>query len=232
MGVQKVFQYHGDPLLKEAVFGLDKNLTPELQIKHDDSSMKGTRGVGERHLGNGDPLFKEAARYHQAENDHVATVATNVAMHERLLKRDKQNSLFAQHAGSCYDPILREYVVPKTTLAELKALEADIDNKRCLFREMSVRKRHNLNEQELYCDPLVNSYRIEELMIGGTKRSPTAKMDAPERSKYRKLMQGDPLLAAATHYHTEEPVPPVACTYRKLNAGDELFDAAMKYHAI
>ncbi|KAL3799270.1 hypothetical protein HJC23_012995 [Cyclotella cryptica] len=224
MGVQKVFQYHGDPFLKDVVFGLEKNVNPELEIKNDDTTTKGTRGLGERHLGNGDPLFKETERYHQAENDHFATPANTVALHESLFKSNKHNSLRAHYAGSSYDPILREYASPKTTLGELKALEADMDNKRRLFREMCARKRHNLDEQELYCDPLVNSYRIKELMFRGTKRSLKAAMDA-EMSKYRKRM-----LAAAKFYPAEEAFPPVACTYRKLNAGDDLFDAAMEYH--
>jgi hypothetical protein len=165
MVVNKVLQGHGDPLLLEVVLGLEKEIHHELETKDGDAASKGTRGLGERHLGIGDPLFKESERYHHAENDHVAGVAANVALHERLLKHNKHSSLFVQHVGSAYDPILQEYVMPKATLEELKALEDDIVHKRALFHELSVRKRYNLDEQELYCDPLVSKYRIQELMF-------------------------------------------------------------------
>lgn len=246
---------HGDPLLMEVIVGLEEMLHPEFK-----NSTTGTRGVGERHAGIGDPLFKEAERYHQEENDHVANVAKKIALHERLVKRDKHNSLFGS-TGATYDPILHEYVLPAATLSELKALEADIDNKRGLFREMSMRKRNNLNEQELYCDPLVNSYRMKALMFGrGDKKLLQDKNGVAVKSTYRKLNKGDPLYTAANkvskpykfigiylyfhgiyshlsiHFFGEikytghQPVPAVECTYRKLNAGDELLNDIMEHH--
>jgi hypothetical protein len=230
MVVNKVLQGHGDPLLLEVVLGLEKEIHHELETKDGDAASKGTRGLGERHLGIGDPLFKESERYHHAENDHVAGVAANVALHERLLKHNKHSSLFVQHVGSAYDPILQEYVMPKATLEELKALEDDIVHKRALFHELSVRKRYNLDEQELYCDPLVSKYRIQELMFRRSFLPLKPKTDFVEQSKYRKLVQGDPLLTATESYHAEKPVPVVACTYRKLNAGDPMIDAATEYH--
>jgi hypothetical protein len=192
--VRNVLQGHGDPLLMQVVKGLEELLIhPELETK--------TEEIKKQH---GDPLFKEAERYHQAETDHVAEVAQNIALHERLLKRDKRNSLFGDYSGTTYDPILREYVLPKSALSELKALESDIGNKRGLFREMSVRKRHNLDEKELYCDPLVHKYRVKALMFErGAKKPLQDQIEVATKSTFRKLNKGDPLFSAAKQYQME-----------------------------
>ena len=214
-------QGHGDPLLSAV-----KLHHPELLIKDNvATTMKGIRGVGERHGGCGDPLFLDSERYHQDENDHVVDVARNVALHERLLKRNKHNSLFVSHDGSTYDPILREYIMPKAQLAELKSLEADIENKRGIFREMSLRKRKNLTERELYCDPLVNSYRMKALLYGRDILQ-VRRVEA-SKSTYRKLNQGDPLFSATKKVSKANSA--VKCIYRKVNAGDNLFDAIEQY---
>lgn len=216
-----MIQGHGDPLLSAV-----KLSHPELVVKDDVATkIKGTRGVGERYSGSGDPLFQDAQRYHQAENDHVADVARNVALHERFLLRNKRNSLFASHDGITYDPILREYVMPKAQLAELKSLEADIKNKRRIFREMSLRKRNNLYERELYCDPLVNSYRIKALLFERDTLQ-VKRVEAP-KSTYRKLNQGDPLFTAAENFSKANNA--VKCVYRKVNAGDNLLHAIKQY---
>ena len=233
MVVHNVLQGHGDPLLLEVVVGLEEMLHPELKAKDNAASKEqGTVGLGERHGGIGDPLFKEAERYHQAENDHVAEVAEHVALHSRILKRDKNTSLFSNYSGTTYDPILHELVLPKTTLTELKALEADIDNKRGIFREMSMRKRRNLNEQELYCDPLVNSYRMKALLFGrGNMKKPHGdQRDVAIKSTFRKLNKGDPLFTASKKYPVHKPMPAEECMYRKVHAGDELLEAAMVHH--
>lgn len=233
MVVRNVLQGHGDPLLLEVVGGLEKMklLHPELETKNE-STAKGTRGLGERHSGIGDPLFKDAEHYHQVENDHVAEVQERVALHERILKREKHNSLaLGACSGAKYDPILREYVLPKAKLAELKAIEADINNKRGIFREMSLRKRHNLNEQELYCDPLVNSYRMKALMFGrgNTKKPLEANGDIAVHSTFRKLNKGDPLFTATNMQQVQKSLEAVECTYRKINGGDELLNAMMNH---
>jgi hypothetical protein len=185
----------------EVVKGLESLLHPELETKTEENKTAGKNALDPYQ---GDPLFKEAQRYH-AETDHVAKVAQNIALHERVLKRDKHTSLFGSYSGATYDPILHEFVVPKSALSELKAIETDIENKRGLFREMSVRKRHNLDEQELYCDPLVHKYRMKALMFDrGPKKPLQDHRDIATKSIYRKLNKGDPLFTAATQYPDEE----------------------------
>lgn len=186
----------------EVVKGLECLLHPELETKTEEIKTTCDHTLGSYQ---GDPLFKEAQRYHEAETDHVAEVAQNTALHERVLKRDKHTSLFGSYSGATCDPILHEFVVPKSTLSELKAIETDIENKRGLFREMSVRKRHNLDEQELYCDPLVHKYRVKALMLGrGPKKPLQDHRDIATKSTYRKLNKGDPLFTAATQYPDEK----------------------------
>ena len=170
-----VLQGHGDPLLLEVMSGLE-------QVPHNEEMKKCTFSFthGEMRYGTGDPLFDEVQRYHQVNSDNVADVTHNLALHERLVKRNKSNSLSARLAT--YDPLLHEYVMPRTNLAQLKLIEVDVANKRELFREMSARKKINLNAREIYCDPLVHPYRMHALCAS----KPT----------YCKLNQGDPLFSA------------------------------------
>ena len=172
-----VLQGHGDPLQLEVMAGLE-------QMPHDETTKTCTCSFtsGERHYGTGDPLFDEVERYHQDKSDNVGGVTQNLALHERLVKRDKNNSLSACHISALYDPFLHECVLPRTKLSELKDLEVDVAHKRDLFREMSGRKKLNLNERELYCDPLVHSYRMHAL--------------STSKPAYCKLDHGDPLFNA------------------------------------
>ncbi len=95
-------------------------------------------------------LFKEMAeRRHKLESPEV------------LLKHTKRGSLHRQEA--LYDPILHEYVVPKEALLTAHAFEQDKKNKRQLFKEMSLRKRANLDQREFFCDPLVHVYRASSV---------------------------------------------------------------------
>ena len=172
-------------------------------------------------------LFREMSTRKQ----NILTHHT-VGPHENLLKRDKYNSLFSSHSGAFYDPILHEYILPEASVNELKVLGEDIVKKRQLFREMSVRKRRNLSEQELLCDPLVHPYRLRELMFRSASahlnRLPATIVmkseDAPE--------VGDPLFIASKKYPGKKlaSVPAVPTKYRKLNAGDPLFSSSKKYH--
>mmetsp|Transcript_36057 Transcript_36057/g.73530 ORF Transcript_36057/g.73530 Transcript_36057/m.73530 type:complete len:287 (+) Transcript_36057:90-950(+) len=96
-------------------------------------------------------LFKEMAeqRRHNLESREV------------LLKHTKRGSL--HHHEALYDPLLHEYVVPKDAILTAHAFEQDKKNKRQLFKEMSLRKRINLDARELFCDPLVHVYRENEI---------------------------------------------------------------------
>lgn len=95
-------------------------------------------------------LFKEMAeRRHNLESPEV------------LLKHTKRGSL--HHREALYDPILHEYIVPKEAILTAHAFEQDKKNKRQLFKEMSLRKRANLDQREFFCDPLVHVYRANEI---------------------------------------------------------------------
>ncbi len=95
-------------------------------------------------------LFKEMAeRRHNLESPEV------------LLKHTKRGSLHRHEA--LYDPVLHEYVVPKEAVLTAHAFEQDKKKKRQLFKEMSLRKRVNLDEREFFCDPLVHVYRANEI---------------------------------------------------------------------
>lgn len=130
----------------------------------------------------------------------------DVALREDLLKRSKNGSL-ARSTEAMYDPILHEYILPSTTMMELKALKDDMIMKRQLFNEMKTRRDHNLENYEIYCDPLVHTYRMRELMFSkkGTSCTTPAKNDAAVSVKaplsvYRKLNQGDDLFHAFISY--------------------------------
>lgn len=127
-----------DPLLQEYV--MPHQTLVALKAFEDDITKK-------------QALFKEMAeRRHNLESPEV------------MLKHTKRGSL--HHPEALYDPVLHEYVVPKEAKLIVHAAEQDKKNKRQLFREMSMRKRQNLDQREFYCDPLVHVYRandIEEL---------------------------------------------------------------------
>ncbi|KAL7541442.1 hypothetical protein ACHAXR_010935 [Thalassiosira sp. AJA248-18] len=127
-----------------------------------------------------------------------------IAPREDLLKRHKNNSLFSSHSGAMFDPVLQEYILPSTTMLELKALKEDMIKKRHLFNEMNMRREHNLQSYELFCDPLVHSSRMRELIFKGSSPS------SPKRA-------ADKIA----------PSEAVLSEYRKLNAGDDLFNATM-----
>jgi len=118
-----------------------------------------------------------------------------------------------------------------TGITEIKALEQDTARKRLLFREMSTRKRKNLLESEIYCDPLVTSYRVNALMFTGGAKIPV-KGEEVTRSQYRKLFQGDPLLDAMMNYKQKKVVsiPVEVCKYRKFIHGDPLQLSSELYH--
>lgn len=137
----------------------------------------------------------------------VADSGEVVVPREDLLKRNKNNSLFSSNSGAMYDPILHEFVLPRTSMLELKALKEDMLKKRQLFIEMKIRRDHNLEFYELYCDPLVNSYRMRDLMFKGSTKSHTD-------TTYKK----DKAMTEAT-----------VSTPRKLNQGDDLLRAFMDY---
>ena len=174
--------FSGDPLLK----GVEKYH----QDEHDDLTSKITMQEGlllKRHKKNSlyanhiegtyDPILQEYVLPRQALHDLIAfeedikkkqTLFKEMAERKRnlecpevLLKHTKRGSL--HHREALYDPILHEYVVPKEALLTAHAFEKDKENKRRLFREMSVRKRHNLNEREFFCDPLVHVYRANDI---------------------------------------------------------------------
>ena len=126
--------------------------------------------------------------------------------HEELLKRQKNDSLFSSHSGAMYDPILNEYVLPTTSMMELRALKEDMVKKHHLFDEMKTRRDHNLESYEILCDPLVNSYRRRELLLKGIHA---------------------PVICSDCKVSTTIPASP--STYRKLAQGDDLFNAFMKY---
>ncbi len=136
-----------------------------------------------------------------------------VVLREDLLKHHKKGSLFSSHYGAMYDPILQEYILPSTTMVELKALKEDMTKKRQLFEEMKVRRDHNLENYELYCDPLVHSYRTKELLFQGT--SSTTAVTKPMAT-----------------FHKIVPIEASPTMYRKVNQGDDLLDAFMAYNYI
>ena len=125
-----------------------------------------------------------------------------VVVRDDLLKRHKEGSLFSSRSGAMYDPVLHEYILPTTSMLGLKALRDDMLKKRELFNEMKIRRDQNLRDYELYCDPLVHTYRRKELLF---KPSPPPhiemiNLDATP-STYRKLNQGDDLLQAFMNYN-------------------------------
>ena len=108
--------------------------------------------------------FEDDMKKKQALFKEMAERRHNLESPEVMLKHTKRGSL--HHPEALYDPILHEYVVPKDAKVIVHAVEQDKKNKRQLFREMSMRKRRNLDQREFYCDPLVHVYRandIEEL---------------------------------------------------------------------
>jgi len=124
-----------DPILQEYVMP-SQTLTALMAFEEDMKKKKA--------------LFKEMAeRRHNLESPEV------------LLKHTKRGSL--HHPEALYDPILHEYVVPKEAKLIAHAFEQDKKNKRLLFKEMSMRKRKNLDEREFYCDPLVHVYRANDI---------------------------------------------------------------------
>ena len=155
-----------------------------------------------------------------------------------LSKRHISSSLFSSHTGVLFDPVLQEYVLLKASLSEMKALEEDIKKKRMLFHEMSMRKRKNLSSLELFCDPLVHSYRMKELLFKRTTKTNSSrrhvKMDETKdelHSKHCNLNAGGPRLTESDDDPRKKmvPVPATLSEYRKLNAGDDLFTATMGY---
>ena len=134
-----------------------------------------------------------------------------VVLREDLLKHHKKGSLFSSHYGAMYDPILQEYILPSTTMMELKALKEDMIKKRQLFEEMKVRRDHNLENYELYCDPLVHGYRMKELMFKGASPATTA-------------------TKPMTPFHRMVPIEATPTMYRKVNQGDDLLTAFMAYN--
>jgi hypothetical protein len=178
----------------------------------------------EEDIGHKCKLFRELS-----ERKKENLLRHGVAPHESLLKRTKGNSLFASHCGAFYDPILQEYMIPRASASELHALKEDIAKKYMLFLEMSARKRKNLDDNELYCDQLVHRYRIQDIMLRGKNKTlePTT---FAVKSKFRKLAQGDPLLAATLTTKHKVEVPAVPCAYRKLNKGDPMLKDVQAYH--
>ena len=159
-----------------------------------------------------DPILEEYVVPHdmlmkiKVHDDMVAYHGEDV-VREDLLKRTNNNSLFSSNSGAMYDPILHEYILPSTKIEELKALKEDMLKKRQLFIEMKMRRDHNLEFYELYCDPLVNSYRMRDLMFKGSTKSHTDTTSTKDKvmteatvSKPRKLNQGDDLLRAFMDY--------------------------------
>jgi len=221
MAIKKQLKGLADPLLTEAVCGLEETFK-ELRSKE----IGAPRGVGDRTF-SGDPLLKGVEEYHQHKHDDHPDLAHRVlSKEELLLKRHKKNSLFADHIEGTWDPILQEYVMPHQALIALKAFEEDMEkkkalfkemaerrhnpkspefllkrnergslhhfetvydpilheyvvpkeakmmvhaieqdrkNKHLLFQEMSMRKRKNLDQREIYCDPLVHVYRANDI---------------------------------------------------------------------
>lgn len=150
-----------------------------------------------------------------------------IGPNEDLLKRHKTNSLFSSRSGAMFDPILQEYVLPGTSMLELKALKDDIINKHQLFTEMKIRMKHNLENYEVLCDPLVHSYRMTDLLFKGKSPTTTTANVKSTHVAPRKLYQGDDLLKATTTRRLEANAKPVLSKYRKLNKGDDLFKATM-----
>ena len=105
--------------------------------------------------------FEKDTKKKQALFKEMAERRYNLESPEILLKHTKRGSL--HHREALYDPILHEYVVPKEAILTAHAFEQDKKNKRRLFKEMSVRKRHNLDEREFFCDPLVHVYRANDI---------------------------------------------------------------------
>lgn len=127
-----------------------------------------------------------------------------VAPLEHLLKRTKIDSLLSS-PGATYDPVLQEYVLPNTTMMELKALKEDMIKKRNIFHEFQCRKENNLQNYELFCDPLVHTYRMRDLLFKGNTGTPVDAFKATQSkavlSKYRKLNAGDDLVKATMGNH-------------------------------
>ncbi|KAL7552293.1 hypothetical protein ACHAWF_015525 [Thalassiosira exigua] len=121
-----------------------------------------------------------------------------------VLKRTKDNSLLSPQAELTSDPVLHEYVVPDTSMLELKAFRDDVMNKRHLFEEMKMRRDHNLESYELLCDPLVASYRTSELLAPQTPVPPETRGEKKRfpavSSKFRKNNGGDDLLKATAEH--------------------------------
>jgi len=137
MAIKKQLKGLADPLLTEAVCGLEETFK-ELRSKE----IGAPRGVGDRTF-SGDPLLKGVEEYHQHKHDDHPDLAHRVlSKEELLLKRHKKNSLFADHIEGTWDPILQEYVMPHQALIALKAFEEDMEKKKALFKEMAER-RHN-----------------------------------------------------------------------------------------
>ena len=158
-----------------------------------------------------DPILEEYVLPHRILMELKATeedIADGIVTREDLLKRRKNESLFSSHSGAMFDPVLHEYTIPGTSMLELKALKDDIIKKHQLFNEMQMRREHNLENCGLYCDPLVHSYRMRELIFKGSSPEDTT----PPRVKDKMMLAGA-----------------VPSTYRKLNEGDDLMKASVEY---
>lgn len=232
MAIKKQFYGHGDPLLLAINANLRKAMGEDMTELSEKAVVKETN-AGEQcvyHKVNaGDALFDEFERYHEAvhrRNKPCELLEENLMQ----LKRRKEDSLYSSLSGALYDPILQEYVLP-TGMTEMKALEQDAARKRLLFREMSTRKRKNLLQCEIYCDPLVTSYRVTALMFTRGAKIPV-KGEEVTRTKYGKLFQGDPLLDAVVDYEEKKvaPIPTETCKYRKVFHGDPLLNSSDLYH--
>ncbi len=232
MAIKKQFYGHGDPLLlaiKDNLRNVMGEGAPELSERDGVKEVNTGEKCVYHKVNAGDALFYEFERYHKAEQRHnkPCELLTKNLMQ---LKRHKEDSLYSALASALYDPILQEYVMP-TGLTEIKALEQDTERKRLLFREMSTRKRKNLDECGIYCDPLVNSYRVDALMFTQGAKFPTKGAEVTT-SKYRKLFQGDPLLDAIIKHDEKMTarVPVEVCKYRKVIHGDPLQLSSDLYH--